>query len=135
MSNNLGCGCNCNGNHGGANGQGASQLMIQQGDTFSLVFQYKEDNTAMALPEGYDLIVGIYDPMSRPLKTGSVLQGSIVPIQDNKYSLPITHDECMKMIGQVTIELTIADAQRNVVDHASEIVTMSLEPRRNNTLL
>ena len=125
--------CNCCGNGNGANG--GSAIMIQQGDTFSLVFQYKEDNIAMALPQGYDLIVGIYDQMNRLLKSASVSDGTIIENPNDTYSLPITHEECMKMIGQVTIELTIVDAERNIVDHASDIVMMSLEPRRNNALL
>ena len=70
---NLGCGCNCD----GGSSQGRSQLMIQQGDTFDLVFQYKENDTAMSLPSGYDLLVGIYDMMGKVLQVGRVSDGTI----------------------------------------------------------
>lgn len=110
-------------------------INIQQGDTFSIVFQYKEEGNAMELPAGYDLIVGIYDSVGELLKSARLSDGSITINKNGTYSMPISHEECMSMIGQVTIELTIADDKRDVVDHASDVVIMTIKPRRNNDLL
>lgn len=144
MSNNLGCGCNCNGNGNGTGGNGylsMGGLPIQQGDTFGLKFQYKEDDTPMDLPEGYDMLVAIYDLMSKPIKVGRVSDGSILtnlPADETEtktYTLPITHTESMTMMGRVEIEVTIYNANKTVVDSARQIVTLTFEPRRNISLL
>lgn len=131
MSNNLGCGCNCNGN--GANG--GSAIMIQQGDTFDLVFQYKENDTAMSLPSGYDLLVGIYDMMGKVLQVGRVSDGTITASGNDTYTLRVTHEASMKMIGTVTLEITITNDDGTIVDHAQEIVEIHFDTRKNNALI
>lgn len=121
--------CNCNhSNH--ANG-----MTIRQGESFSLVFQYNEDDTAMALPQGYDLLVGIYDTKGNVLKSATISGGGITANANATYTMPITHEESMNMLGKVTIELTIFNDGHTVVDHASDVVVMTIEPRRNNALL
>lgn len=122
----------CNKNSGGC---GCNGMTIQQGDAFSLVFQYKEDGTARTLPTGYDLIVGIYGMTGTLLKSAKLSAGTITLRANDTYEMPITHQESMGMFGQVTMELTIKNADGSIIDHASNVVTMSFEPRKNNALL
>lgn len=95
----------------------------------------------MDLPEGYDLLVAIYDIKNRPIKVGKVSDGSIVTNlpteqgQTKTYSLPITHSDSMKMLGKVELEVTIKSTDNSVIDHARQIVTIVFEQRRNNALL
>lgn len=110
-------------------------MTIQQGDAFSLVFQYKEDGEAKPLPTGYDLIVGIYGMTGTLLKSAKLSAGTITLRANGTYEMPVTHSESMSMLGQVTMELTIKNADGSLVDHSSEVVTMNFEPRRNNALL
>lgn len=124
---------NCNNNGGNCCSNGLPT--IQQGDTFGIGFQYKEDNEPTALPEGYDLIVGIYSQMNQPLKVGKLSDNTIADNGGGSYTLSVSHAESMTMMGMVRMEITIADSERNVVDHASSTVMLSFEPRNNNDLL
>lgn len=133
MSKNLGCGCNCNGNGNGTQNAIRVDKPVQQGDSFNLTVQYKEDGTATALPQGYDMIVGFYDSMGRMVKHSSLWDGTIVYNQNNTYTLSVTHEESMMMMGDISLEFTIRDLHN--VDHASDIIVIPFEPRKNNSLI
>ena len=122
----------CSGN-GGANGCGG--MMLQQGDAFSFVFQYKENGEAATLPQGYDLIVGMYNMAGSLVKSAKLSAGGITLLSDNTYEMSVTHSDSMNMVGGITMEITIKNADGSVVDHASNVLTFNFEPRRNNSLL
>lgn len=127
--NNKAMGCKNNG------GCGCNGMTIQQGDAFSLVFQYKEKGESTTLPQGYDLIVGIYGMDGTLLKSAKLSDGSITQRQNGTYEMRITHSDSMGMLAQVTMELTIKNADGSIIDHASNVVTINIEPRRNNALI
>lgn len=118
--------CGCNGN--------ISEVVIQRGNTFNIVMQYKEDGTPTQMPQGYDMVVGFYDGNGDLVKKASYTDGSI-NYADNVYTLQVTHEESMAMVGRVTLELTIFDTDMDVVEHASEVIGIKFEERRNNGLL
>ena len=126
--NETGCGCGCDGGV-------STEVTIQQGDTFSLQFEYKEDDVPLVIPEGYDLICGIYDSMGALIQYGKISEGTVVPYENGTYLIEISHESSMRMVGEVSIELTLVDTDGRFVDHASDIVYMSAEPRNNNQLI
>ncbi|MBO4787023.1 MAG: hypothetical protein J5510_08145 [Prevotella sp.] len=122
----------CSGS-GGANGCGG--LMLQQGDAFSFVFQYKEEGEATTLPTGYDLIVGMYNMAGTLVKSAKLSASEITLLSDGTYQMSVSHSDSMNMVGGVTMEITIKNADGSIVDHASNVLTFNFEPRRNNSLL
>ena len=108
---------------------------IQQGDTFNLNFQYKENGTAVDVPSGYDMIAALYDRKWNPLQVAKISDGSLVNLGNHVYSMTVTHESSMKMVAVVYLELTIANTSRSSVDHAKQLVEFNFEARRNNNLL
>lgn len=115
-------------------------LTIQQGETFELVFEYCEDEENVRLPEGYDLFVGIYNIKGDLVISGSLLNGSIIEsaigTHDSglryTYSMNVSHEDSMLIVGKVSIEITIKNTDNVIVEHANEIVYIASEPRYNN---
>ena len=124
--------CNC------GYGQGSDIIYmdaLQEGDTYTLLFQYKEDDVAMDLPSGYDMIVALYDNMGDVLQCGKVSDNTLSYVGNHTYGMDVTHAASMKAVGTAQLELTITNANRTVVDHASNVVGFRFSPRRNNNLL
>lgn len=107
---------------------------LQQGDTFTLRFQYKEDSTASDLPSGYELIAALYDRKWNILASARTSDGSLVSEGNHVYSMDVSHESSMKMISVVYLEVTIAKGTESV-DHAKQIVQMDFETRKNNQFL
>lgn len=105
---------------------------MQQGDTFNMMFVYKEDGVATLIPDGYDLFIGFYDKVGRLLHSGTTADGSIVLIRDRTYRMQVGHEASMKMLGKVTVEITLANTDGEVVDHALDIITLNFMRRYNN---
>lgn len=132
MSFNGGCNCGCAGNGDVIN----IPQPLQQGDTFTLNFQYKEDDVAMPLPSGYALVIGLWDSMGELIASGRTDDGTIVQTgTPSIYGMDITHEQSVMMIGRVILEVTIIGANGEVVDNASEVVAIDFETRRNNRIL
>lgn len=115
--------------------QEPNTVYFRQGETFAAVYVYRVDNIPTLLESGYKLVIGLYDAQNRLLKRGSTEDQSVVVGRDNSYRMPVRHEESMNMIGRVRMEVTIADENNIVVNHASEYVIMIFEPRMNNTIL
>lgn len=124
--------CNCCGNGNGTNGGGVS-LRMQQGDTRPLfIYYYGNNDNAKMIPEGYSIIAGFYDYTGR-LLFSRTLTNSIYLEREKCYRIMLSHEESMMMVGDVQLELTLT--AQNIVDHASDVVLISSEPRKNNDLL
>lgn len=108
---------------------------IQQGDTFTLTFQYKENDTATDIPSGIDLVAALYDRKWNVLQSGKLSDGSIRSLGNHVYAMDVTHEASMKMISVVYLELTLANADLTSVDHAKQIIQYEFETRKNNNLL
>lgn len=111
------------------------EAVFQRGDAFGVNFVYREDHLPRPLQEGYQLIVGLYDEMGRLLKAGRTSDETITLRRDGTYTMQITHEDSMKMIGRVTMEITIASDKNEVVDHSANVVKMRFVERKNNQLL
>lgn len=107
---------------------------LQQGDTFTLRFQYKEDSTASDLPIGYELIAALYDRKWNLLTSARTSDGSLVSEGEHVYSMNVSHESSMKMISVVYLEVTIAKGTESV-DHAKQIIQIDFETRKNNQFL
>lgn len=127
-----------------ANGCQGTSLVIPSGNTFYIAYQYhNEAGDEAPLPEGYDLIVGLYDSNGKLILDGSMAKKSITMsyVHDEKgvphwiYKMKVTHDISVKLSGRVSIEITIASDDRRVVKHSRNDVTITTQHRRNNALL
>lgn len=119
--------CECSGS--------LTSMVIPLGNTFPLIFEYEDNGVVQPLPEGYHLIVGIWNYDNSLVISGSTKDGTIQPTQDDKYKMEIPHEVSMKMTTKVTIEMTIVNSDLTIVRHSSNMVSMVFEPRRNNALI
>ena len=108
---------------------------LQQGDTFTLRFQYKENGTSVDLPEGIDLIAALYDRKWNLLQSAKTSDGTLQSLGDHIYAMDVTHESSMKMTGTVYLEVSLASATLSSVDHAKQIIQYEFETRKNNNLL
>lgn len=132
MGNNLGCGCNCNGTGSGSN----VLATLQTGDTFPLKLQYKDGNTVIPIERGYDVLVAFYDYKGNIITSGSINDGRLVYDENtSSYEMSITHDESLKMVGKVRVEVTLFSERLIVVDHADHVFALMFDNRDNNKLL
>lgn len=108
---------------------------LQQGDTYTLRFQYKEDNVATDLPEGIGIIAGLYDRKWNLLQSAKTSDGTLQSLGDHIYAMDVTHESSMKMTSTVYLEVSLANASLTSVDHAKQIIQYEFETRKNNSLL
>jgi hypothetical protein len=108
--------------------------VIPKGNTFSVVFQYKEDGTPTQMPEGYDMVVGLYNYNGDVVIDARVSNGRLSFEQD-RYILKVTHEESLSIEGSATIELTIINSNLEIVEHASDVIDMVFKDRKNNMIL
>lgn len=107
---------------------------MQQGDTFNVIYQYKEDDVVTDLPEGYDILVGLYDKKGTMLAHGSYSGGEIQK-SGTKYKMYVDHDTSMLLKGDVYMEITLKSSDDSFVDHTTEVVVIKFEERNNNDLI
>lgn len=108
---------------------------LQQGDTFTLRFQYKENDTAADLPEGIDLIAALYDRKWNVLQSAKLSDGTIQSLNNHVYAMDVTHESSMNMTSVVYLEVSLANSSLTSVDHAKQIIQYEFETRKNNNLL
>lgn len=126
----MSCNCGCNSGCNGAENIGG----FQTGDTVPLQLKYMEDGTAIPVEEGYDVLVAFYDYKRNLITKGSISDGRLVFNEDH-YDMVIYHDESLKMVGKVIVEVTIHKEDNSDVDHSDKMFTMTFEDRENNKLI
>lgn len=111
-----------------------NEIIVSQGNTFTMTFSYKEDGVQKNLPDGYDMIVGLYDYTGKIVLDARVSNGRL-SFDGERYVLKVKHDESVLMIGFVTVELTIIDSNLDIVEHATDTIHLKFSQRNNNRLL
>lgn len=86
------------------------------------------------IPTGTQILVGMYDMKGNYITSYRTEDGT-VEIHEDMYRFKLTHDVSKKIVGKVTLEITMHNADNSIVEHADEVLTLSFEPRRNNSLL
>lgn len=125
-------GCNCN-NGCNATCNNEPRVVMQTGDTFPLYMTLKEGDTVIALDEGQELLVGIYDKAKKLLVRGGTDDGRVT-YQDGVYVMTVTHGESLLLTNIAFVELSIASDEGNAVYHGDKVIPIRLEPRNNNGL-
>lgn len=128
--------CNCSSICRNGVYESKTLIKIQQGDTFPLYIYYYggNDETPSPLPSGLYLMACLYDYKGELVSKYSTKDRSI-RIGFGYYKIDVSHEDSMKIVGSATLELTIVYDGNNVVDHASDIITILAEPRKNNNEL
>ena len=116
----------------------SNRITIMQGATYKLRFTYRENGYQVVVPEGYDMIAGVYTPKGQLVMSAKISNGGIV--QDPKAEEPIyiwqvTHAQSAALSGAYILEVTVVDSNLTVVSHATSLVTLDFVERRNNSLL
>ena len=113
-----------------------------QGNTYKLRFTYRENGTVAYIPEGYDLVVGLYTPKGQLVLSGRLNHPSgsdihIVPDSNDNYIyvLEVDHEKSVGLVGAYILEVTVVDDNLNEVNHATSLVTLDFALRRNNDML
>lgn len=113
----------------------SEKITIEQGDTFTVEFVYKEDNVQTAFPEGYDIAAGFYDTAGNELYVARLMEGGIAQTSESTFAMNVPHYASATMKGRVTMELAILDENKSFVDFASENITFSFQQRKMNNKL
>lgn len=110
----------------------ANKITIQQGDTFDVTFQYKEDNTSVAFPTGYDICAGFYDVSGTEVYVAKLSNGGIEQVSDDTFVMHVPHTASATMSGKIVMELAIYDEEKTFVDFSSDNITFTFQPRKMN---
>jgi hypothetical protein len=115
---------------------------MQTGDTFPVYLAYKDDDVLSALENGWNIIAAFYNYKGELICEKRTKRGEITINEDGIYQFKVTHEESMKMIGKVGVELTLLEnispyyqREDNNVYHGDKIVSCVFEPRMNNNLV
>lgn len=115
---------------------------MQTGDTFPVYLAYKDDDVLSALERGWNIIAAFYNYKGELICEKRTDRGEITVNEDGIYKFKVTHEESMKMLGKVGIELTLIEAPTTIhnstdrnVYHGDKIVSAAFEPRLNNNLV
>ena len=137
--------CNCNnmGSSCGGCGRGNGVIAtMQQGDTFPVYLAYKDDDVLSALENGWNIIAAFYNYKGELICEKRTARGEITVNEDGVYVFKVTHDESVKMLGKVGVELTLTEVPTTIHDqkdrnvyHGDKIVSVAFEPRMNNNLV
>ena len=135
--------CNCNGGGCGGCGRGNGVIAtMQQGDTFPVYLAYKDDDVLSALENGWNIIAAFYNYKGELICEKRTARGEITVNEDGVYVFKVTHDESVKMLGKVGVELTLTEVPTTIHDqkdrnvyHGDKIVSVAFEPRMNNNLV
>ena len=113
-----------------------------QGNTYKLRFTYKENGYVAYIPEGYSLIAGLYTPKGKLILSGrypTAGSGEVQITQDENddyiYVMEVNHAQSLKLLGAVTLEVSVVDSQLQEVNHATSLVILDFVERHNNNLL
>ena len=109
-------------------------LPVQRGGVFWLAFAYGEDDEQKQLPEGCGFLIGLWDNNGNLVASFKSSEGEVIE-NDGIYRIKITHEVSKKIVGEVSMEITIYKPDLTVVDHATDIVRIIFDDRRNNKLL
>lgn len=115
---------------------------MQQGDSYPVYLAYKDDDVLSALERGWNILAAFYNYKGELICEKRTDRGDIIVNEDGIYQFKVTHEESMKMLGKVGVELTLTDTisdiderlQRDVY-HGDKIVSVAFEPRMNNNLV
>ena len=106
---------------------------MQTGDTFPVYLLYKEDDVLSALQQGWNIIAAFYNYKGELICEKMTARGEITVNEDGFYVFKVTHEESVKMLGKVGVELTLT--HNDDVYHGDKIVSVAFEPRMNNSLV
>lgn len=130
----MNCNCNNMGSTCGGCGRGNGLLAtMQTGDTFPVYLAYKDDDVLSALEQGWNILAAFYNYKGELICEKRTDRNEITINEDGIYQFKVTHEESMKMLGKVGIELTLT--QSDDVYHGDKIVSAAFEPRMNNNLV
>jgi hypothetical protein len=106
---------------------------MQTGDTFPVYLAYKDDDVLSALQSGWNIIAAFYNYKGELICEKRTERGEITVNEDGFYVFKVTHEESVKMLGKVGVELTLTQGED--VYHGDKIVSVAFEPRMNNNLV
>jgi len=128
----MSCNCGCN---GGGSCNGMENIGgFQTGDTVPLQLKYMDEDGVIPIDEGYDVLVAFYDYKRNLITKGSISDGRLTFVDDH-YEILIDHEESMKMIGKVVVEITVYKHDTSNVDHSDKLFSMAFDNRENNKLI
>ena len=106
---------------------------MQTGDTFPVYLAYKDDDILSALEQGMNILAAFYDYKGQLICEKRTERDEITVNDDGFYVFKVTHEESVKMLGKVGVELTLTQGED--VYHGDKIVSVAFEPRMNNNLV
>lgn len=119
-----------------------NRITVMQGATYKLRFTYRRDGAVAYIPEGYNLIAGLYTPKGKLILSGRLNNPATNEIQitqdtndDYIYIMEFSHEQSVEFLGAVTLEVSVVDAGLNEVSHATSLVILDFVERRNNRIL
>lgn len=115
-----------------------NRITVMQGATYKLRFTYRKNGYQSVVPEGYDLIVGVYTTKGKLVLSAKLSDGDIVrdaKVDEPIYIWEVSHEDSVNLVGAYNVEVTVVDDELTEVYHSTSIVTLDFVERHNNQLL
>lgn len=115
-----------------------NRIPITQGSTYKLRFTYRKNGIQSVIPEGYDLIVGVYTTKGKPVLSAKLSNGNIIrdaSAVEPIYIWKVSHEDSVNLVGAYNVEVSVVDEQLTEVYHCTSLVTLDFAERHNNQLL
>ena len=115
-----------------------NRITIMQGNTYKLRLTYRENGYQCAVPQGYDMIAGLYTTKGQLVLSAKLSAGTIYrdpKAEEPIYLWEVSHADSVNLIGAYTVEVSVVDSNLTEVYHATSLVTLDFVERRNNSLL
>lgn len=106
----------------------------QQGDTFPVYMMFKDDDEIQKLYDGLSIVVAFYNSNHKLILKRSSDDGTVY-YDEGLYTLIVSHEDSIRMVGRVYVELTLTANNGTEVYHGDKVVTVDFEPRMNNYIL
>lgn len=108
-------------------------IKLQQGDSFTMNFVLKENNTPVNVGFNEDLAVGFYDENGNKYVIKLSQNQIHTTEKEGYYTASVPSEITKNFIGYVDIEIVIYDQSGNDVSHADKVLKMYFEERRINS--
>lgn len=119
-----------------------NRITVMEGSSFKVRYTYRRNGAVSYIPEGRNLIIGLYTPKGKLILSGRLNnpgQNEIHITQDENddyiYVMEFSHEHTVGLIGAFPLEVSVVDDNLDDVKHATSLVTFDFVERKNNSIL
>lgn len=108
------------------------QIKLQQGESFTMTFVIKENETPSSLNAGEYIAIGFYDELGCKYVLKSKDYDMKYDNNTKVYSVNIPGSITQNFVGNIDAEIVIYNDKKNFVSHADNIIKLYFQERKIN---